>query len=39
MRFLPQFELRDPDWTVWLAVRGNCLFIDDGLDELGRPIL
>jgi len=39
MRFLPQFDLPDLDWILWLVVWERCLFTGDGLDEFVRPIL
>jgi hypothetical protein len=39
MRFLPQFDLSHLDWIAWLVVQERFLFVDDGLDDLGRPIL
>jgi hypothetical protein len=38
MRFLPQFELT-LHWSVWLVIWDRYVFVEDGIDDLGWPIL
>jgi hypothetical protein len=38
MRFLPQFELT-LHWSVRLVIWDRYVFVEDGIDDLGGPIL
>ncbi len=38
MRFLPQFE-PSFSWSLYLFMWDRFVLVEDGIDDLGRPIL